>query len=71
MYPNPASDQVFFEGLDQAVPLTLFNAWGQQLELPPILQNTEGTSLDVAGVPAGVYTVVVGGGQALRLVVER
>ena len=71
MYPNPTSDQVFFKGLSEAGPLAMFNALGQQVEVPPMLPNAGGVSLDVAGLPAGVYTVVVGGGQPLRLVVER
>lgn len=70
MYPNPTSDVVYFEGLSNAGSLVLFNAQGQKLEVQ-MQRSAVGASFDLSGVPAGVYTVVVGGGQALRLVVER
>jgi hypothetical protein len=69
MYPNPASDRVWLEGVSAAEEVAVFDMQGQRLEAH-FVRNAEGVNLDVSNFPGGVYSVVVGR-QPLRLVVER
>lgn len=69
MYPNPASNRVWLEGVSAAEQVSIFDMQGQRLEAH-FVRNAEGVNLDVSNFPVGIYSVVVGR-QPLRLVVER
>ncbi|MGB2129132.1 MAG: T9SS type A sorting domain-containing protein [Flavicella sp.] len=66
VYPNPASDVVNVSAAESIEAVSLVNALGQTVAAP-----FNGSSVDVAGLPNGVYilTVVAGGKSSAQKVV--
>ncbi|MGB2129131.1 MAG: T9SS type A sorting domain-containing protein [Flavicella sp.] len=68
VYPNPANDVIYISSASSVQTVSLVNALGQTVAAP-----FNGSSVDVAGLPNGVYilTVVAGGkSSAQKVVVE-
>ena len=65
VYPNPASDVVYVSAAEAIESISLVNALGQTVAAP-----FNGTSVDVAALPHGVYilTVVAGGKSSAQKV---
>ena len=61
IYPNPASDMVMIDGLDQPAKITLFTISGQ------IIKSEVGTQLQVSDVPHGDYLLLVNN-QVVKLI---
>ena len=56
VYPNPATDAVKVEGLQEGATLTLYDVWGRQLG--SWRQTGEGPlTISLDGLPAGAYTL--------------
>ena len=56
VYPNPATDAVKVEGLQEGATVTLYDVWGRQLGT--WLQTGEGPlTISLDGLPAGAYTL--------------
>lgn len=71
LFPNPARETVSLSwpARAEAAWLSLFDATGRLVRQQPVPAGSTGTSLSVAGLPAGLYTVRVGFSSA-RLMVE-
>ena len=58
-YPNPATDRVRVEGLDDGAPVTIVSATGSGA----YSFRVEGQSVDIGHLPAGVYIITFRQGQ--------
>ncbi len=69
LHPNPASGSIvvlFTEPIDRAGAMQVYNALGILVRSSAIAERTATVSLDIQGLPAGVYLAVPPGGKAGR-----
>lgn len=55
MYPNPASDLLFFENLEQVNAIQITTLTGQIVR---VVNALDATSIDISGIASGIYLVV-------------
>ena len=70
--PNPASDNVTFEGMPAGAELRIYDGLGQLVLTPGVASGTK-TTVDVGGLPKGIYLATATKGKqrlTTRLVVE-
>jgi hypothetical protein len=61
VYPNPASDFLFIDGLTDTVTLRIFNSHGQLIDEYKVSKND--TIIDISALPAGLYHITGFGNQ--------
>jgi hypothetical protein len=69
-YPNPSSKVILFENLDQVKIIKILSITGQIVKN---VEASEATSIDISGIPKGIYLVVFEGVNtqtAQKLIVE-
>ncbi len=70
--PNPAHDQVTFEGMPAGAELRIYDGLGQLVRAPGVVLGTR-TTMDLSGLAKGIYLATATKGKqrlATRLVVE-
>ncbi len=55
IYPNPANEQIWIQGIDEETKVTILDLTGKVV----LEQQTQGKSIDVRGLPSGVYTITI------------
>jgi hypothetical protein len=72
VYPNPAHDQVNFEGMPTGAELRIYDGLGQLVRAPRMALGTR-TTMDLGSLPKGIYLATATKGMlrlSTRLVVE-
>lgn len=61
IYPNPTSDivHIFADNYYEIAGLRIFNSTGQMVRSEQTSINSEGISINISDLPAGVYTVIL------------
>jgi len=57
IYPNPASEQLFIQGMDEITEFTLFNSIGVEVKLEAYKRNNGTVEFNVAAYPKGLYYI--------------
>ncbi len=65
VYPNPATNMLFIQTKSEIKSIELFNNVGQKF-IQKLQPTSDGYSLDINHVPAGIYTLKVDGGQTVH-----
>lgn len=58
IYPNPAKSSLYFENLDGAESISIFNSTGQQVIVRKGLKSST-ARIDVSSLPTGIYVISV------------
>ncbi len=62
MYPNPASSNLqvgFIDNSGEIAHITLYNVNGKMVSTPTLSQTGNNTTIDVSGLPEGVYNISI------------
>ena len=65
LYPNPASDKLYFEGLEEACEISIYNVMGMKVKTTMLQSDSE---INISDLPTGLYLVRIGNQQPLKLI---
>jgi photosystem II stability/assembly factor-like uncharacterized protein len=70
VYPNPASTQISVRASEQIRTVTITNILGQTVDTQTSTSNSQLVSINISGLPSGVYFVKVNGSEVRKFVKE-
>ena len=65
LYPNPANDLLYLEGLEEECEISIFNALGIKVETITLQGDAE---INIGDLPTGLYLVRIGSRGTLKLI---
>lgn len=67
LYPNPASDKLYLEGLKDECEISIYNAIGMMVKTMTLQADSE---INISDLPAGLYLVRIGNRHTLKFIKE-
>ncbi len=67
LYPNPAKDKLFLEGLEEECEISIYNAMGMKVKTTKLQGDAE---INISELPAGLYLVHLGNRHTLKFIKE-
>lgn len=67
LYPNPAKDKLFLEGLEEENEICIYNAMGMKVKTMTLQGDSE---INISELPAGLYLVHMGNRHTLKFIKE-
>jgi hypothetical protein len=65
LYPNPADDKLYLEGLEEGCEISIFNALGMKVKTTTLQGDSE---INISDLPAGLYLVRMGNRHTLKFI---
>ena len=65
LYPNPANDKLYLEGLEEECEISIFNTAGMKVKTMTLQGDAE---INVSELPAGLYLVRIGSRHTLKFI---
>ena len=67
LYPNPANDLIYLEGLEEESEISIYNAIGMKVKTTMLQGDAE---INISDLPAGLYLLRIGNQRTLKLIKE-
>ena len=67
LYPNPANDKLFLEGLEEDCEISIYNAMGMKVKTMTLQGDAE---INISELPAGLYLLRIGNQRTLKFIKE-
>ena len=67
LYPNPAKDKLFLEGLEEESEICIYNAMGMKVKTMTLQGDAE---INISELPAGIYLLRIGNQRTLKFIKE-
>jgi hypothetical protein len=67
LYPNPANDKLFLEGLEEECEINIYNAMGMKVKTTKLQGDAE---INISELPAGLYLLHIGNQRTLKFIKE-
>ena len=67
LYPNPANDMIYLEGLEEESEISIYNAIGMKVKTTMLQGDAE---INISELPAGLYLVRIGNQRTLKFIKE-
>ena len=67
LYPNPANDKLFLEGLEEESEISIYNAMGMKVKTTTLQGDAE---INISELPAGLYLLRIGNQRTLKFIKE-
>jgi hypothetical protein len=67
LYPNPANDKLFLEGLEEDCEISIYNAMGMKVKTMTLQGDAE---INISGLPAGLYLLRIDNQRTLKFIKE-
>ena len=67
LYPNPANDKLFLEGLEEDCGISIYNAMGMKVKTMTLQGDAE---INISELPAGLYLLRIGNQRTLKFIKE-
>ena len=65
LYPNPAADKLYLEGLEEGCEISIFNALGMKVKTTTLQGDSE---INISDLPSGLYLVRMGNRHTLKFI---
>ena len=65
LYPNPASDKLYLEGIKEEYKISIYNATGMMVKTITLQGDSE---INISDLPAGLYLVRMGNRHTLKFI---
>ena len=65
LYPNPASDKLYLEGLEEECEISIYNVMGTKVKTTILQGDSE---INISDLPAGLYFVRIGNRHSLKFI---